>query len=219
MRVLLIDDHALFRRGMRLMLIDLWPGADISEAESCQSALRLFPEHFDLILMDWHMPGMQGFEALQQIKKIFPVASLAVVSSEEDSGLIRQIIATGASGFIPKSSEPSLMIGALNLILSNGIYLPPQVLQGYAPRSEFSSKSSSEQLFGITDRQAQILQAALKGMPNKLIGRKFDISEGTVKSHLSSVYRAMNVRNRTEALYAMAKRVDGKITNQQVIEE
>jgi DNA-binding NarL/FixJ family response regulator len=125
--------------------------------------------------------------------------------------LIRQIMEAGAAGFIPKSSEPKLMMGALQLVLSKGIYLPPQVLgsinplftTAIAPKAKGAVPESLQAQ--LTARQLQMLELALKGVPNKLIARQFDISDGTVKSHLSTVYRVMNVRNRTEALYAVAK--------------
>lgn len=210
-RVLLVDDHALFRRGMTLLLRDLLPQLVITEAASCTEAVGKDDESFDVVLMDWHMPGMDGFDALAAIKNAFPMSALVVLSSEENSGLIRQILEAGAVGFIPKSSEPRLMLGALQLVLSNGIYLPPQVLNVPNKARPITDSASGQSAVPaslkaqLTPRQIQMLELALKGVSNKLIARQFDISDGTVKSHLSTVYRVMNVANRTEALYELAR--------------
>jgi DNA-binding NarL/FixJ family response regulator len=211
--VLLIDDHALFRRGMCLLLGELMPELVISEAVNCESAVALSAQSFDVIVMDWHMPGVHGFEALEVLKTSFPFAALVACSSEESPSLIRKIMESGAAGFIPKSSEPQLMVGALRLVLSKGVYLPPQVLypaanHAVAARVQiFTSDSpkSADLQANLTERQFEILQMALKGTSNKLIARHLGIADGTVKAHLSTIYRVMNVRNRTEALYEIAK--------------
>lgn len=194
MRVLLVDDHALFRRGLRLMLQDLMPAADVSEAEHCAAAVALSGTPFELILLDLNMPGTSGVNALENLKAAFPDSILVVVSGEEDATLIRTVVARGAAGFIPKTSAPEVMQAALQRVLARGIYLPEQAMTA-APAS----------LDGLTPRQLDVLRGALKGMPNKAIGRELGISEGTVKSHLSAAFQILNVRNRTEALYRAAK--------------
>lgn len=211
LRILLIDDHTLFRRGLRLMLGDLARESDISEAASCADALTLEGEAFDLILLDINMPGCTGLEGLTQVKTAFADAFVVVMSGEEDAKTIRAAIDLGSSGFIPKTSSPEVMIRALQLVLGKGIYLPPQVLS-YAPQplstlaSQLAAPSQpSGALAGMTQRQIEVLKLALKGSPNKIIARQLDISEGTVKSHLSTVFRLLNVRNRTEALYRVAQ--------------
>lgn len=212
MKVLLIDDHALFRRGLRLMLRELAPDMDVSEAEDCAHALTLSHEQFDLILLDMNMPGVQGLEGLQSIKQAWPIAFVVVLSGEESANLVRGAIEQGACGFVPKSSSPEVMISALQLVLAKGIYLPFQVLNagwaGSAPVSpvEPAGPSATRGIPpGMTERQAEVLRLALKGAPNKVIARELGISEGTVKSHLSTVFRLLNVRNRTEALYCAAR--------------
>lgn len=206
MKVLLIDDHALFRRGLRLMLRELAADMDLSEADGCAQALALAHEAFDLVLLDMNMPGINGLEALQCAKQAWPTAFVVVLSGEENSTLIRSVIEQGASGFVPKSSTPEVMINALQLVLSRGVYLPPQVLNApHAAASGKQSGSAAPAIAGMTQRQAEVLRMALKGAPNKVIARELNISEGTVKSHLSTVFRLLNVRNRTQALYSVAR--------------
>lgn len=194
MRVLLVDDHSLFRRGLRLMLAELLPDVVVEDAESCESAARFADQMFDIVLLDLHMPGTQGLSALNAIRELFPLCAAVVLSGDESPQIIRDALSQGAAGFIPKAAEPEVMIAALKIVLSNGVYVPHQALQ-----------AASGSLSGLTERQAQILQLALRGTPNKLIAREMGVAEGTVKSHLSTIFRALNVRNRTEALYCAAK--------------
>lgn len=188
------------------MLSELAPEMDLSEAEGCAPALAMGHEGFDLILLDMNMPGVNGLDALRCIKETWPLALTVVVSGEENPALIRDAIQLGACGFVPKTSTPEVMLHALQLVLAKGIYLPPQVLQARttAP-APTSAPTSAGAIPGMTERQAEVLRLALKGAPNKVIAREIGISEGTVKSHLSTVFRLLNVRNRTEALYCAAR--------------
>ena len=137
-----------------------------------------------------------------------------IVSSDDDPELIRQAIDLGASGFVPKTSTPPLLISALQLILAGGVYLPRAVLsqtpQGAAPRSAEPSTSAAATPSGLTDRQEEVLLKAVRGQSNKTIARAMDLSEGTVKAHLSAAFRVLGVRNRTEAVYAAAARGIGQ---------
>jgi DNA-binding NarL/FixJ family response regulator len=179
---------------------------DVSEAEGCAQALALGNEAFDLVLLDMNMPGVNGLEGLHCIKEAWPIAFVVVLSGEESGPLIRSAIEQGACGFITKSSTPEVMINALQLVLAKGIYLPPQILHNAAaPASAQAMTTEMAGIVGMTERQAQVLRLALKGAPNKVIARELGISEGTVKSHLSTVFRLLNVRNRTEALYCAAR--------------
>ena len=203
-RVLLIDDHALFRRGLRLMLREVFPTVDVSEADRCAAAADMQEQRFDLIFLDWNMPGIQGELALDAIKLAFPACPVVVVSGEEDAGVIRSAIARGAAGYVPKAAKPEVMLGALQLILAGGVYLPLEALGGTRSGAPGVNQGAAP-LNELTERQFDVLRRALKGTPNKLIARELAISEGTVKSHLSSAFRVLDVRNRTEALYSAAR--------------
>ena len=209
MKVLLIDDHGLVRSGLRLMLGDVADNVIVSEAESCAQALHFADQAFDLVLLDMHMPGVDGMDGLRCIKEAWPVSRVVVISSDENAQLIRSVIESGACGFIPKSSSHEVMVKALQLVLAKGTYLPPQVLSAAAAPAVRpalpGALPAALAVPGMTERQAQVLRLALKGAPNKVIARELGISEGTVKSHLSTVFRLLNVRNRTEALFCVAR--------------
>jgi DNA-binding NarL/FixJ family response regulator len=199
LHILLVDDHALFRRGLRMMLAELMPQAQLQEAESCEALSRFEGLSFDVVLLDLNMPdtGVGELRALEIAKARFPSSRVLVVSGEEQPSLIRAAIEKGAVGFLPKTVSPEIMMGALHIVLSGGVYVPEQVV--VAP------DAGASVLDRLTERQRSVLRMALKGTPNKMIGRELDLSEGTVKSHLSAAFRTMDVRNRTEALYAVAK--------------
>lgn len=214
-RVLLIDDHALFRRGLALMLLALGAPIQVQEVDCCSQALAIGADQFDLVLMDWHMNNLDGLDELKglaSIKAHFETAAVVVVSGEEASSVIVAAMDNGASGFIPKSSSPEIMLKALQLVLSHGIYLPPQALNSArwaktaAPSAPAKDKTTLIQ--GLSQRQSEVLRLALKGLPNKIIGRELDISDATVKTHLSVAYRMLGVKNRTEALYSLANQLD-----------
>ncbi len=206
MRLLLVDDHALFREGLKLLLSGLDPKAKLEEAGDLVRALKLADDaDFDLILLDLKLPGPNGLDALAALREATDgAAPIVVLSGEDDPGVVRAAIEQGAMGFIPKSSTPEVLIQALRLVLASGVYLPPLALGARAAPAPASAPAEVK-LPGITDRQMDVLRCVIQGKPNKVIARDLDISEGTVKLHLSAVFRALNAHNRTEADYAAAK--------------
>jgi DNA-binding NarL/FixJ family response regulator len=208
MNVLLIDDHALFREGLKFLLRSLDAALEVDEASDCAKALEhAAARSYDLVLLDLKMPGVAGLEALAALRDAVPAAPLVVLSGEDNPGVVRAAIERGAMGFIPKSSTPEVLIQALRLVLARGVYLPPAVLDAaWVPASAAPQPTGDDMtLPGLTPRQMDVLRCVIQGMSNKIIARELDVSEGTVKAHLSSVLRALDARNRTEAVYAAAK--------------
>ena len=148
MQVLLIDDHTLFRRGLRMLLRDLDESLDVSEASHLEEALNLRGSSFDLVLLDMNMPGRNGPGMIPLIRETFATAAVVVVSGEDAPAVIREAITAGASGYIPKTSTPELMLGALRLVLAQGVYLPMQLLAGAA--NEPGAVASIEQALEAT---------------------------------------------------------------------
>lgn len=207
MQILLIDDHALFRSGLKFLLSDLDEGLVFAEAATLKEAEKFSHQQFDLILLDWNLPGHRGETTLARVRDLFTEATIVILSGEEDPALVRKAVDLGASGFIPKSSLPAVMVSALRLVLAGGIYLPAELLfQNQAPR--FANQNGNPPTFNplsfLSERQQQALMLAVKGKSNKEISRELEVSEGTVKQHLSTAFRLLNVNNRTEAVYAVA---------------
>lgn len=218
MKILLLDDHQLFREGLALLLHRLAGDLHLLQAATCDEAFALCEAHddTDLILLDLHLVGMRGMDGLTVLRARFPQIPVVVVSSADDPSTVRQAIDAGAMGFIPKSSSSEILLNALRLVLAKGIYLPPSVLLAEpAPlplgRSSLSPVASAARAgtgplaphdLGLTPRQAQVLHLVLQGKSIKLICRELDLGEGTVKGHVSAVLRALNVTTRTQAVVA-----------------
>lgn len=203
MHILIVDDHPLFREGMKTLLTALEPAVRFSDAGSVDDAAALPAEDPpDLILLDMNLPGVSRLDALRQVKAAHEGASVVVISGDEDPLLIRSAIDAGAAGYIPKSTDASLTIQALRLVLANGIYLPRAALTsaGAAAASAQSAKAaaSSPEFSG---RQLAVLKCLLQGKANKVIARELSIAEGTVKAHLWSIYQALGVSSRAQAMY------------------
>jgi DNA-binding NarL/FixJ family response regulator len=206
LNLLLIDDHALFREGLKFLLRGLDEHLAIDEAGSVAAAIAK-DAPFDLILLDLNLPGVGNLEALATVRAAFPQAPVVVLSGEDDPRMIRATIEHGAMGFVPKSSTPEILIQALRLILAHGVYLPVSALDSEeaAPGAADAPRDPDALLRNMSPRQIEVLHCVIQGQPNKLIARNLALSESTVKAHLSAVFRSLGARNRTEAVYAAAK--------------
>ncbi|MFG6430658.1 response regulator [Roseateles sp. LYH14W] len=218
MRILLIDDHALFREGVAMLLKPLVDGLQTWEAGSCEEAFEVLAQRgsVDLVLIDLGLPGLSGLEGLKRLRADHPDAPVVVMSSADDKDTVLAVLDAGAMGFIPKSSTSQVMLGALRLILAKGIYLPPSVFLAAraapaaspapAPATAVVAASGRQPAdLGMTPRQADVLHLLLQGKPAKLIGRQLNLSLSTVKAHTSAVLRALNVTTRTQAVLAASR--------------
>lgn len=204
MRILLVDDHELFRAGIKFLLADLADDIEFLETASCTDALQLVQNAgVDLVLLDFHLPGAHGLEALQLLRARLDDAQIVVLSAESDPEMIRSCIDAGAAGFIPKASSHGVMMAALRLVLAGGIYLPAVAISRVF--AQVGSAETTRLLGGLTDRQMDALKLAVRGKANKVIARELGISEATVKAHLSAIFRVLGVTNRTEAVFAAAR--------------
>jgi len=204
MRVLLVDDHPLFREGLKGLLLGLDPAVLVEQAGSVAQAEALQGQTFDLVLMDLQMPGTQGMETLTRIKALFEASAVVVVSGDESPTTIQRAIQHGAAGYVPKTTDPSVTIQALRLVLAQGTYLPPEALRqpGQALESAPAAPNTAPNWpQELSPRQLAVLRCLLQGKPNKVIAREIGIAEGTVKAHLWAVYQLLGVNNRAQAMY------------------
>jgi DNA-binding NarL/FixJ family response regulator len=212
MRVLLVDDHEIVWGGSERMLRRLArevAGDREFAFAACRSvtdALRLDGAAFELVLLDYHLPDMSGLDALQAVMRHFEGVPVCLQSAESDPRRVRELLDAGAAGFVPKSYSLEDMEAALRIVLRHRTYLPAEFVlaeESARPRDgdELPSDDLAEFIVAeLSPRQRQVLSLAVQGLPTKLISRRLDIAEGTVKVHLSMVYKALGVRNRTDAL-------------------
>lgn len=204
MKILLADDHDLFRAGLSLVLAELDARLSLLQAANLNAALLCAEDQpdLDLALLDLNMPGMDGMQGLIQFRARFPDIPAVIVSASDDLADIREVLAAGASGFIHKSTAPQVMLSALRLVLAGGVYIPSYALGESRAADSNGAKKKAPWAGGLTTRQLEVLRLLAAGKPNKLIARELDLSEGTVKIHLSAIFRVLEVNNRTEAVLA-----------------
>ena len=213
MKFLLIDDHVLIREALQNVLKELACDATILEASNCRQAQILIERHADLevVLLDLNLPDGDGFNLLAQVRGHSPQVSIVVLSASNDRDNVLRALDLGAVGFIPKSGQRAVMLAALKLVLSGGVYIPPEVLaREQSSRPQFSPKQHgadrmrvSPTGLGLTERQIEVLALMMQGKSNKEICRILKLAEPTVKNHVAAILKALKVKNRTEAAMAV----------------
>jgi DNA-binding NarL/FixJ family response regulator len=189
------------------------PDADIIEAVNARTTVQRIAEHADLelILLDLNLPDASGFSVLSELRERHPAISVVVLSASEDRRDVAKALELGALGFIPKSAQRAVMLGAFNLIFSGGIYIPPEILPRSAshytsPAFATAARALPAAELGLTQRQMDVLALMMQGKSNKAICRALDLAEPTVKNHVTAILRALNASNRTEAVLAAGSR-------------
>ena len=202
LKILIADDHELFLDGLRMVLSDL-DDEVVTEVVHDHRELQEKADGktpYDLILTDLAMPGLNWHESLRLLKEHYPDTPIVVLSAVTDPENVLQAIDIGASGFIPKTSSSKIILSALHLVLSGGLYLPSELLSLSA-----KNEPATEYTGPLTHRQLDVLRLMGQSKPNKIIARELDLSEGTVKLHVTAILKALNVTNRTGAVIAGKK--------------
>ncbi len=222
LKVLVIDDHQLIREGLKLMLARLDPLAIVLEASSLRPAVDLYRCHddIDLVLLDLSMPGSYSGQTLDAFIEACPASRVVVISATCDTHTVQATLRKGALGFIPKLTDSRALVQALRFVLQGGIYVPLEALStGQVVRPEpavFTGYVSRSDVPALTQRQMDVLRELLEGKSNKQICRDLNMAMGTVKSHLASIFSALRVNSRTEAI-AAAERMGWRTRLQQVM--
>ncbi len=208
MKVLLVDDHVLFRQGMQLLLQRLAPSVQTFEAGDLPSAIALAQSlpSLDMVFFDLGLPGVSGLDALIAFKQAHDSLPVVVVSGLSDKQTVLDALYHGAMGFIPKTASMSALEEALTAVVSNRIYLPATALDpSDAPASNRSSTHQKLTELPLTDRQKQVFKLILLGKPNKVIARDLGVAESTIKSHVKPILQALNVTSRVQAIVEMGR--------------
>ncbi len=203
MKILLVDDHPMVREGIAAIIRGIRPDLEISHAgTAAQGLAEAQRETFELALLDLNLPDMPGMSALQTLREQHPDLPVVVVSGAEDRDTVLKALDLGAKAFIPKSSDPQRVRQALTAVLSGHIFLPDTVTSALGTGAGLPKGSPS---WALTERQLEVLSLLVAGLPNKLIARRLQIAESTVKIHVSAVLRELRVASRTQAIIAVAR--------------
>jgi DNA-binding NarL/FixJ family response regulator len=204
MNILVVDDHPLVREALRAVSFDLGSNSSLYEAGDSRQARQLIRKHKDvrLVLLDLRLPDGDGFGLLAELRELHPDIAIVILSGADDPISIVKAFALGAVGFLRKSDQREVMMGALRLVASEGQYLAPQTIERGISGAETQLARQSRSLppgIELTDRQLEVLSLIMKGKSNKAICRVLNLAEPTVKNHVTAILRALKVTNRTEA--------------------
>ena len=207
MRLLIVDDHALVRRGMAYVVKEAFPDADVVEADGAASALEVMRDGvpIDLALVDVRMPDLDGLELLRALKADRPEMPVVMLSTYDNAPYVKRALADGAAGYLLKDATPEDLAQAINVAMSgSGNVLSPRVIQNLFEEHEASGREASSNggrrgEYNLTQREHDILALLAEGRSNREIAQRLFLSEKTVKAHLAAIFRKLGVTNRTQA--------------------
>ena len=204
-RLLIADDHPLFRGALREAVGGLLERVDVAEAGTFDELVELLERggEVDLVLLDLTMPGARGFSGLMYMRAQYPGVPVIVVSANDDPAAIRRCMEFGASGFIPKTLGIEAMRAAISRILGGGVWTPPDV--DLSTGSDAGAAQLMARMATLTPQQVRVLMMLSEGLLNKQIAYQLSVSEATVKAHVSAILQKLGVESRTQAVIAAAK--------------
>lgn len=205
MKILIVDDHGLVREGLRAILGRSELSVQCLEAWDSTSFWSMFEQHtdIDLVLLDIQLPDVSGLRLLDDLTRQHPQLPVIMLSADHDFDIVHRALEQGACGFLPKSSLNQVLVSAIRLVASGGIYVPPEALQRTAAipaSSEPPTAAMTVESLGFTARQTDVFMLLLQGMSNKLICRELDLAEPTVKIHVRGILRTLGVSSRAEVI-------------------
>jgi DNA-binding NarL/FixJ family response regulator len=198
--IIVADDHPLFREALRGAVARVLPNAHLREAADVEALYALVEKESDadLLLLDLNMPGAQGFSALVHLRALHPQLPIVVVSAREEPAVMRRALDHGAVGFIPKSADAATLGEAIASVLEGNRWAPAAALS--APAAAADEHDAAQRLRDLTPQQFRVLQMLGNGLLNKQIGYELNVSEATVKAHVTAILRKLGANNRTQAV-------------------
>ena len=205
-RILVADDHPLFREALSAALEPYFKDAEILEADSLESMMSVLTEnhHYDLLLLDLNMPGGEYFNGLISVKDIYPELPVAVISANESIDVVAQVMGLGAEGFIPKSS-PTKQIAEAIVTIKGGENWVPEEMKADLENVDEELTQLLKRFRELTPKQIQVLSFLRAGLMNKQIAHEMNVTEATIKAHISAILRKLEINTRTQAVLLMDK--------------
>ncbi len=225
MKILIADDHELFLKGLEFILNENLQNVELTTAQSYTDIFTTLEQNqnFDLIITDLAMPGANWLTAINKIHATLPDTPIIIISAVFDKEILQQTLDIGVAGYIPKTASNNLIVSAINLVLAGGVYIPHELL--YSTKATSISTNTQKEYIaplktleklsanapeapkkGLTARQIDIVKCIAEGLSNKQIAYKLNLTEGTVKVHITIILKILNVKNRTSAVIEAAKR-------------
>ncbi|MFO1467567.1 MAG: response regulator transcription factor [Steroidobacteraceae bacterium] len=210
--ILVADDHPLYRDALRTVIPQACENVVLAEACSSDEVLAQVTsdERFDLIVLDLNLPGASGLSCLRQVRERAPLTPVIVVSGVDDPGTMGEVVMAGAAGYVPKSAPRQVLIDAIRLIMAGGTYLPAAAVIALRDQRDGAGASAAGASGKLTSRQRRVLDLLAQGLSNKSIARTLDLSEITVKAHVSALLRKLGVSNRVQAAIE-ARKILGRV--------
>jgi DNA-binding NarL/FixJ family response regulator len=208
MKILVVDDHSLITDALSVLFLDLDPAAEVLTTRTAEGGMELLEKNpdLDLVVLDLGMPGVSGTSLLEAMVAHSPEMKILVLSGQQDPRNVMRVLQLGAAGFVPKSMASDTLLAAVKFVLSGGVYIPADLLEEVNRVAMIGTPERPREVGAtrveLTERQEQVLHLLARGAPIKIICRELGLSEGTVKTHVTAIYRAFNASNRTEALLA-----------------
>lgn len=201
LKVLIVEDHALVREGLLLAMCGLEEGTETLGAQDADAGIKQLEanEDIDLVLLDLMLPGTSGMALLGVIRKRYPAIPVVILSALDDVETAVRAMRQGASGFVPKSSSTEVLLAAVRQVLDGEVCLPPNMLEAVERGTTPRGKSLADR-FGLTAAQVRVLDLLTQGNTNRQIAEMLGVTEGTIKIHVSAIFKALNVTNRSQAL-------------------
>mgnify|MGYP005992972913 FL=1 len=215
-RILIIDDHPLFREALHNAIKSIMQRVEIHEAETIDDSVQILKNigRFKLALLDLYMPDTNGFDGLLTLRKQFPKLPVMIVTGQEDSRLVKEAVNYGASGFIAKTASGEEIAHAISEVLAGNIYIPDDFSNENLDEADKEREDLARRLFSLTRQQLIVLRMLREGKLNKQIAYELGVGETTVKAHVSEILRKMNVVSRTQAVIEASKIDFDMILNQ-----
>lgn len=206
MKCLLVDDHAMFRDALSLLIAMQHPGVELRPASRLDEALAVLGSQDPpaLVLLDLSLTDSAGLQTLLRVRDASPQSRVIVLSADDRPETVLAAIDAGAAGFIPKTADAGVLQHALAVVLAGGVYVPPMtlLLGGGAPAAEAPRDAAS---LGLSPRQVEVLRLLIAGHSNKVIARRLEISPSTVRTHVEALFERLGAHNRTQAVVAAAR--------------